>query len=46
MIMAKRIKPEWLTTELINILRWEDDSGKIIEISHAAFDQKRKKTNE
>ena len=33
--MADTIKPEWLKTELSNILRWEDDGGKIIEISYA-----------
>ena len=31
---------------LENILRWEDDGGKIIEINHSALDQKRKKPNE
>jgi len=31
---------------LKNILRWEDDGGKIIEIDHSTLDQKRKKTNE
>ncbi len=31
---------------LENILRWEDDGGKIIEINHATLDQKGKKTNE
>lgn len=40
--MVQRIKPEWLNTELINILRWEDDGGKITEINHATFDQKRR----
>lgn len=28
---------------LENILRWEDDGGKIIEINHSTLDQKRKK---
>lgn len=23
---------EWLKTELMNILRWEEDGGKIVEI--------------
>jgi hypothetical protein len=41
--MVKTIKPEWLNTELINILRWEDDGGKIIEMNHSTFDQKRSK---
>jgi hypothetical protein len=31
---------------LKNILRWEDDGGKIIEIDHSTLDQKRKNTNE
>ena len=29
--MVKTIRPEWLNTERINILRWEDDGGKIID---------------
>jgi hypothetical protein len=31
---------------LENILRWEDDGCKIIEINHATLDQKKEKTNE
>ena len=31
---------------LENILRWEDDGGKIIEINHATPGQKRKEPNE
>ena len=31
--MVEIIKLERLKTELINILRWEDDGGKIIEIN-------------
>jgi hypothetical protein len=31
---------------LENILRWEDDGGKIIEINHSMLDQKKEKTNE
>jgi hypothetical protein len=38
MIMVKTIKPEWTNTELINILRWEDDGGKIIETHHLILD--------
>lgn len=43
MIMVKTIRPEWLNTELINILRWEDDGGKIIEMNHSTSDQKRRR---
>jgi hypothetical protein len=39
MIMVDTIKPKGLKTELINILRWEDDGGKIIEISYAMPDR-------
>jgi hypothetical protein len=42
--MVKTIKPEWLNTELINILRWEDDGGKIAEINHSTFDRNGIKT--
>ena len=38
MIMVKTIRPAWLNTELINILRWEDDGGKIIETDHFVLD--------
>jgi hypothetical protein len=31
---------------LENILRWEEDGGKIIEINHSTLDQKRKTPNE
>lgn len=31
---------------LENILRWEDDGGKIIETNHSTLDQKREKANE
>lgn len=41
--MVKTIRPEWLNTELINILRWEDDGGKIIGFSHSTSDQTRRK---
>src|ERR1051326_4104627 len=44
MIMVNTIRPEWLNTELINILRWEDDGGKITEMNHSTFDQERIKT--
>lgn len=43
MIMVKKIKSDWTNTELINILRWEDDGGKIIGFSHSTSDQNRKK---
>ena len=39
MIMAETIKLEWLKTELINILRWEEDGGKNIEIGYAMSDR-------
>ncbi len=29
-----------------NILRWEDDGGKIIEINHLTLDRKKEKPNE
>ncbi len=29
-----------------NILRWEDDGGKIIEINHSTLDRKKEKPNE
>jgi hypothetical protein len=44
--MVKTIKPEWLSTERINILRWEEDGGKITEINRPMFDHKRRKTHE
>jgi hypothetical protein len=43
MVMVNTIKPEWLNTELINLLRREQDSGKIIGSNHATTDQKRRK---
>jgi hypothetical protein len=33
---------EWQKTELMNILRWEEDGGKIVEISRSVLDQKRR----
>jgi hypothetical protein len=46
--MPELVKPESeseITKSVLdNILRWEDDGGKIIEINHSTFDQKRKKT--
>ena len=30
---------EWQKTELMNILRWEEDGGKIVEINRSALDQ-------
>jgi hypothetical protein len=41
MIMDKKIRPEWLNTELINTLRWEDDGGKIIGFDRSTRAQKR-----
>src|ERR1043165_4927338 len=41
MIMVETIRPAWLNTELRNILRWEDDGGKIMEMNHPKFDEKR-----
>jgi hypothetical protein len=43
MIMVQKIKPEWLNTELINMLRREEDGGKIIGFNHSTADQKRRK---
>ena len=40
--MVKTIKPDWPNTELINILRREEDGGKIIEIKHSTLDQRRR----
>ena len=37
--MVETIKPELLKTELKNILRWEDDGGKIFEINSSMFDR-------
>jgi hypothetical protein len=37
--MTDTIKPEGLKTELINILRWEDDGGKNIEIGYSRSDR-------
>jgi len=37
--MVETIKLEAPKTELINILRWEDDGGKIIEIRYAMPDR-------
>ena len=36
--MVKTIKPEWPKTELIHILRWEDDGGKTMETNHLMLD--------
>ena len=41
--MARAIKPEWLNTQLINTLRWEEDDEKMIEMSHSTLDLKRRK---
>lgn len=30
---------------LENMLRWEDDGGRIIELNHVTLDQERKKPN-
>lgn len=42
MTMVKTFKPEWQKIELVNILRWEDDGGKIIESNHSTFNRKRR----
>jgi hypothetical protein len=39
MIMVETIKLAVPKTELINILRWEDDGGKIIEIRYTMPDR-------
>ena len=39
--MMKTSRPTRLNAEPVNILRWEDDGRKIIEIIHATLDQKR-----
>lgn len=41
--MVKKIRSEWLNTELISILRWEDDGGKNIERDRSKTDPDRKK---
>ena len=48
MIELARPDPELERSKgvLENILRWEDDGGKIIEINHVTLDQKRKEPNE
>jgi len=33
MIMVEITKLEWMKTELINALRWEEDGGKIFEVN-------------
>jgi hypothetical protein len=43
MVMVKTMRPEWLNTELINIVRREEGRGKIIGSHHSASDQKRRK---
>lgn len=43
--MVKAIRPDWPHTELRNILRWEEDGGKIIGVSHSTPDQNRRKEN-
>jgi hypothetical protein len=42
--MVEIIKHELLKveTELVSILRWEDDGGKVIEINHSILDRKRR----
>ena len=37
--MVESIKHERLSTELINIRRWEDDGGKSIEINYSMLDR-------
>lgn len=41
--MVKKFRSEWLNTELISILRWEDDGGKNIERDRSKTDPDRKK---
>ena len=41
--MVRTIRPEWLNTELLNILRWADDGGKITAYTHATSDQERRR---
>jgi hypothetical protein len=41
--MPKTTKPEWLNTQLITTLRWQEDGGKVIETNHSTFDEKRRK---
>src|SRR5512145_1351845 len=41
MIVIRKIRPEWLNTDLINTLRREDNSGKTIEFAHPTPAQKR-----
>ena len=36
--MAETIKLEWPKTELLTIMRWEEDGGKIIETNHLMLD--------
>jgi hypothetical protein len=39
--MVERIKPERLNleAELVNLLRWEDDGGKITDIKYSMLDR-------
>jgi hypothetical protein len=37
-MMVSTLKPEGLKTELINLLRWEDDGGKSIEADYGTHD--------
>jgi hypothetical protein len=39
--VVNKIRPEWLNTELMNILRWEDDGGKMIGPDRSTRAQKR-----
>jgi hypothetical protein len=39
MIMVDTIKREGPKTELINMLRWEDDGGKIVEVNYSMPDR-------
>jgi len=39
--VVNKIRPEWLNTELMNILRWEDDGGKMIGSDRSTRAQKR-----
>ena len=37
--MVDTIELEWLKTDLINMLRWEDDGGNITESRYAMLDR-------
>ncbi len=39
--VVRKTRSEWLNADLISILRWEDDGGKMIELDHSTSVQKR-----